>query len=116
MELAVKAKEIERSPLPLTVVTDILLLNGAPSPSNGIVGIPFIGGEEMGEQKPILGSTATQFSWPRMLSDHSLQPGSSDNRMLSEKHGLLGHAHSCRSLTGSLFVLRSLLSTPTLCL
>lgn len=98
-------------------ISFLLLLNCTASPSDGTIGIPCIGVERRwGSKSPFRGARniATQFPWPWMPSDHSLHSGTRGSHMLSEKHGLPGHAHSLRSLAGLLFVLRSLLSGPTL--
>lgn len=120
MELAVKDKATECSPLPLTSIIKIyfmLPLNSTTSPSNGIIDIPFIGVERRwGNKSPFGGARniVAQFLQPHVPSDLGLHSEFSGSHMISGEHGLLRHAHSCRFLLGLLFVLQSLLSVSSL--
>lgn len=93
---AVKDKATECSPLPLTSIISIyfmLRLNSTTSPSNEIIGIPFIGVERRwGSKSPFggAGNIVTQLLRPRRPSEPSLHSVFSDSHMISGQPGIAG--------------------------
>lgn len=119
--MAVKDKVTKCSPLPPASVISIyfmLPLNSTTSPSNEIIGIPFIGVERRwGRKSPFggAGNIVTQFLRPRRPSELSLHSVFSDSHMISGKRAIAGACSFLRGfLPGLLFVLRSLLNVPSL--